>query len=184
MFPLGFPGGSDGNKSTCNAGDPGLIPGLGPTPVFLSGEFHGQRSLESYSPWGCKESDWATNTFTFSLTKLKQAFFLKLRPLGSFYFGRLVNFFSLPFWNVNLFNSLLVLQPRKSFSRTWEPSFWNVISKGDCLAPIFQLLKEGRDQLHMSLLQVPQLSLAINMKILFFLWMKPISKHRWLVTSP
>ena len=27
MFPLGFPGGSDGNKSTCNAGEPGLIPG-------------------------------------------------------------------------------------------------------------------------------------------------------------
>ena len=32
MFPLGFPGGSDGNKSTCNAGDPGLIPVLGRTP--------------------------------------------------------------------------------------------------------------------------------------------------------
>ena len=28
-----------------------------PTLVFLSGEFHGQRSLEGYSPWGCKESD-------------------------------------------------------------------------------------------------------------------------------
>ena len=28
-----------------------------PTPVFLLGEFHGQRSLASYSPWGCKESD-------------------------------------------------------------------------------------------------------------------------------
>ena len=28
-----------------------------PTPVFLPGEFHGQRSLVSYSPWGCKESD-------------------------------------------------------------------------------------------------------------------------------
>jgi len=27
------------------------------TPVFLSGEFHGQRSLEGYSPWGHKESD-------------------------------------------------------------------------------------------------------------------------------
>ena len=26
-----------------------------PTPVFLSGEFHGQRSLAGYSPWGCKE---------------------------------------------------------------------------------------------------------------------------------
>ena len=28
-----------------------------PTPVFLPGEFHGQRSLEGYSPVGCKESD-------------------------------------------------------------------------------------------------------------------------------
>ena len=27
------------------------------TPVFLPGEFHGQRSLVGYSPWGCKESD-------------------------------------------------------------------------------------------------------------------------------
>ena len=26
-------------------------------PVFLRGEFHGQRSLVGYSPWGCKESD-------------------------------------------------------------------------------------------------------------------------------
>ena len=25
-----------------------------PTPVFLSGKFHGQRSLEGHSPWGCK----------------------------------------------------------------------------------------------------------------------------------
>ena len=27
-----------------------------PTPVFLPGESHGQRSLAGYSPWGCKES--------------------------------------------------------------------------------------------------------------------------------
>jgi len=25
-----------------------------PTPVFLVGEFHGQRSLAGYSPWGCR----------------------------------------------------------------------------------------------------------------------------------
>ena len=25
------------------------------TPVFLAGEFHGQRSLVGYSPWGCRE---------------------------------------------------------------------------------------------------------------------------------
>ena len=28
-----------------------------PTPVFLPGESHGQRSLVGYSPWGNKESD-------------------------------------------------------------------------------------------------------------------------------
>ena len=28
-----------------------------PTPVFLSGKPHGQRSLVGYSPWGCKESN-------------------------------------------------------------------------------------------------------------------------------
>ena len=27
------------------------------TPVFLPGEFHGQRSLAGYSPWSRKESD-------------------------------------------------------------------------------------------------------------------------------
>ena len=45
--------------------DAGLIPGLGRspgggnkwqlTPVFLPGEFHGQRSLAGHSPWGHKE---------------------------------------------------------------------------------------------------------------------------------
>ena len=28
-----------------------------PTPAFLPGRSHGQRSLVGYSPWGCKESD-------------------------------------------------------------------------------------------------------------------------------
>ena len=34
-------------------------------PVFLPGEFHGQRSLAGYRPWGCKEldmTDWLTHT--------------------------------------------------------------------------------------------------------------------------
>ena len=51
--------------------DAGSIPGSGrssegghgtPTPVFLPGEAHGQRSLVDYSPWGCKESDMAETT--------------------------------------------------------------------------------------------------------------------------
>ena len=59
--PLGFPGGSDSKEFTYSAGDPGgWIPWRRewlPTPVFLPGEFHGQRSLAGYSPWGHKESD-------------------------------------------------------------------------------------------------------------------------------
>ena len=37
-----------------------------PTPIFLPGESHGQRSLMGYSSWAHKESDmdWASNTFT------------------------------------------------------------------------------------------------------------------------
>ena len=40
------------------------------THSFLPGEFHGQRSLAGYSPWGGKESDTteATNTSTLSLS--------------------------------------------------------------------------------------------------------------------
>ena len=34
-----------------------LEKGMATTPVFLSGEFHGQRSLADNSPWGHKESD-------------------------------------------------------------------------------------------------------------------------------
>ena len=38
-----------------------------PTPVFLPGESHGQRSLTGYSPWGCKELG-ATEQLTLSFT--------------------------------------------------------------------------------------------------------------------
>ena len=49
---------SDGKESACNA-IPGLgrSPWVGSPPVFLPGEFHGQRSLVGYSPWGRKELD-------------------------------------------------------------------------------------------------------------------------------
>ena len=71
---MGFSGGSDGEESSCNAGDWGSIPGLG---RFLGGghgnplqyccleNSHGHRSLAGYSPWGRKESiDWVTKHST------------------------------------------------------------------------------------------------------------------------
>ena len=62
----GFPGGSEGKESSCQCRRPWFDPWIRkipwrwewqPTPVFLPGEFHGQRSLAGYSPWGHKESD-------------------------------------------------------------------------------------------------------------------------------
>ena len=58
-----------GKESACqvgDAGDVGLIPWVGkmlwsrkwqPTPVFLLGKSHRQKSLEGYSPWCHRESD-------------------------------------------------------------------------------------------------------------------------------
>ena len=41
------------------------------TPVFLPGEFHGQRSLVGYSPWGPKELDTTElRTLDCSLTQV------------------------------------------------------------------------------------------------------------------
>ena len=63
---LGFPVGLDGKESACNAGDLGLIPGLGRSPGGSHGNPlqcsclenpHGQRGLVDYSPWGRKESN-------------------------------------------------------------------------------------------------------------------------------
>ena len=69
----GFPGGSDGTKSACNAGDPGLIPGLGRSP----GEEYGNHSSilawripwteKPGSPWGPTESD-TTEQLVFVLS--------------------------------------------------------------------------------------------------------------------
>ena len=58
---LGFPGGSDSKRIHLPCGKSGIDPWVGkipwrrkqlPTPVFLPGEFHTQRSLAGYSPWG------------------------------------------------------------------------------------------------------------------------------------
>ena len=41
------------------------------TPIFLPGEFHGQRSLPGYSPWGGKESD-TTERLTHNTVQFDQ----------------------------------------------------------------------------------------------------------------
>ena len=49
-----------------------------PTLVFLPGEFHRQRSLAGYSPWGHKESDTTKQlTLTFSSVNVKPKILIK-----------------------------------------------------------------------------------------------------------
>ena len=64
VYNMGFPGGSDGKESVCNARDLGSVPGSGRSPgeengnppVFLPGESYGQRSLVAIVQ-GVAESD-------------------------------------------------------------------------------------------------------------------------------
>ena len=61
MFIKSFHSGSDGKESAYNAGDLYLIPGLGRgngNPLQYSClQSSLDKELETYSPWGCKESD-------------------------------------------------------------------------------------------------------------------------------
>ena len=68
---MGFPGGASGTEPICQCKRCGFKPWVGkipwrragqPTPVFLPGESHGQRSLVGYSPRGCKELDMIEGT--------------------------------------------------------------------------------------------------------------------------
>ena len=75
---MGFPGGTSGKEPAYQCKrhkrrryNPwvGKIPwrrAWPPTPVCLPGEFHRQRNLADYSPWGGRESD-VTEQLTFSL---------------------------------------------------------------------------------------------------------------------
>jgi len=65
-FFLGFPGVTQCKEYVCQYRRHGFSPWVRkipwrrkwqPTPVFLPGEFRGQRSLAGYSPWGRIESD-------------------------------------------------------------------------------------------------------------------------------
>ena len=60
---IGLPRWHGGEEPTCQCRRPGFDPWVRkipwrrkwqPSPVFLPGESHGQRSLEGYSPWGRK----------------------------------------------------------------------------------------------------------------------------------
>ena len=80
----GFPGGAPGNESISQCRRHRFNPCVRkiswrrkwqPTPVFLSGKFHGQKSLAGYSPWG-----WNELSMTDCLSTLRD---LQISPLGT-----------------------------------------------------------------------------------------------------
>ena len=90
---MGFPGGASGKEPTCQCRRRkrprfglwvGKIPwkrAWQPTPVFLPGEFHGQRNLVGDSPWGRKEAD--TTEHTHKEKGFVQGTDLEMSPIPS-----------------------------------------------------------------------------------------------------
>ena len=89
----GLPWGFSGKECACQCRRPGFDPWVRkipwrrkwqPTPVFLPGKPHGQRSLASYRPWGHKESDmteWLNNNrIQTGVWFCRSYFTLKLLP--------------------------------------------------------------------------------------------------------
>ena len=148
----GFPDGSLGKESICSTGDRrcGFDPSVGkiswsrqwqPTPVFLSGESCGQRSLASFSPWGHRvQHDWATNTCAISVStfdfyhQVKNNRFCQTEYCFSLLLVRLLetvfkfgNFFDVhaSFFSLTLKQALLLVLPKwfSSLPPSLCPSF-------------------------------------------------------------
>ena len=86
----GFPGSAGVKNTPTNAGDTGLIPGLGrfpgkgngnPLQFYCLENPHGQRSLAGYSSWGCKELNTTEWLHTHTHTQRKS---VKLQGLHNF----------------------------------------------------------------------------------------------------
>ena len=133
---LSFPHSSVGKESACNAGDLGLIPGLGRYPgevkvysLFWSGEFHGL-----YSPW-IAESDMTEQLSlfcdsSFSKSTFSELFWTSEKPFITFYFSLKYS----PLWKANSWlasqaffragearGSLCCLTPLLDSMRCWNP---------------------------------------------------------------
>ena len=87
IFAMDFPGGLvvESNWQCRRRRQLGFSPQVGkipwrrkwhPTPVFLPGESHGQRSLAGYRPWGHKESDTAEHEHKTAIFVLKYKIYL------------------------------------------------------------------------------------------------------------
>ena len=94
----GFPGGSAGKESACNAGDLGLIPGLGRSPG--EGKGYPLRILAWRISWtvqsmGCKELDM---TERLSLIHIYVYIYIFLKFFSTVVYYKIVNIFPCAIW--------------------------------------------------------------------------------------
>ena len=130
----GFPGGADGEESACNARGPGFHPWVRKipwrkkwllTPVFLPEEFHGQRILVGYSPWGCKESDMTGQLSRNSLKRVKVLYSQLTWVVFSWIYLMQENN---PSFIGLLFSTLVALKINYIFLRSIRPGIWKSLS--------------------------------------------------------
>ena len=126
-----LPCGSDGKGCACSAGDLGdpcvrKIPWSRewlPPAVLLPGEFHGQRSLVGYHPWGCEESDTTEWLNTFFIMSLWVDCVAQI-PYSQ---KHLVLSFSIQFyWKLmtdSLYSSILIFQVHRCWCNLWSTFF-------------------------------------------------------------
>ena len=98
---LSFPDGSDDKESACNAGDPGLIPGLGKSPAKGNDNPLQYSCLENSMdrPWGHKESD-TTEPLT------QQQHTLIVRCTQIYYVALLVNVPTMDVWHHDMHSTI------------------------------------------------------------------------------
>ena len=118
---------SNDSESTCNSGNTGdrvrKIPwkrGWLPTPVFLPGESHEQKSLVGYSQWGHKELDmteWLSTHLSLSIQR-------EVRFLFSF-------FKSKPLWAFNLkpIHNYLNITITQNFKFSLKMKLWETLEQ-------------------------------------------------------
>ena len=145
----GFPGGITGKVSTCQCRRSKRQQGFNlwvkkipwsrkwcPTPVFLPGKFHGQRSLVGYSPWGHKE----LGTIEHSTALLHWSCYLSQLIYSCFFKSTSVSKIGFLFglvWELIIFSVSL----RKDIlsSRQWKT---NTCSSSNVVSPLGHVFNE------------------------------------------
>ena len=117
-----------------------------PTPALLPGEFHRQRSLLGYSPWGYKESDiteWLTPSFHFSLSSP--------HPLSASPKQMIIGFLSSSLSSEkSLTNDDTILQNKQIWTRNGKPGSRHGFDLGQTTSPLRTSVTHSaeRKQLH------------------------------------